>query len=178
MKRNFRTRQLVFLSLCTGMGLVGKQLFAPAVNMLTDLIRLPGGGASTAFSLVFVVIGSAATDWPVAATLACAAQGLLALCVGMSGYQGVFILLTYAVPGIVIDAIRHFCPERNDTFFCLACCLGNTVGAAVSNALIFHLRSTALVLWLLVAASCGAVIGILGGAVYGRLTKTGAVKEV
>ena len=178
MKNKISTRQLVFLSLCTGMGLAGKQLFSPAVNVLTDLIRLPGGGASAAFSLVFVAIGAAATPWPFAATLACAAQGLLALGMGMSGYQGAFILLTYTVPGIVIDLVRRFFPERNSTFFCLACCLSNTIGAAVSNALVFRLRSTALILWLLVAASFGAVVGILGGMVYDRLVRIGAVKEV
>ena len=177
MKRTISIRQLILLSLCTGMGFVGKQIFSPAVNMLTDLIRLPGGGASTAFSVVCIVIGSAVVDWPCAATFACAAQGVLALCLGVTGYQGAFLLLTYAVPGIVIDLVRRILPERNDTFFCTACCLANTAGAAVSNALVFHLRSTALVLWILVAASCGAVAGILSSLVYRRLEKMGIGKR-
>ena len=87
MKKNIQTRHLVFLSLCVCGGMIAKRVVTPVLNPLTDLIRLPGGGAAAAFSLLFIVLGCTVTDWPFAATLSALVQGALAFCLGMTGYM-------------------------------------------------------------------------------------------
>ena len=171
MKKSLQTRHLVFLSLCVCGGMIAKRVVTPVLNPLTDLIRLPGGGAAAAFSLLFIVLGCTVTDWPFAATLCALAQGALAFCLGMTGYQGAFTLLTYSVPGVATDIVRRFTPKGSAIYFFLSCCLGNLLCAVISNLLVFHLRSLTLLLWLLVAACFGGLAGILGHLVYGRLKK-------
>jgi len=139
MKKSLQTRHLVFLSLCVCGGMIAKRVVTPVLNPLTDLIRLPGGGAAAAFSLLFIVLGCSVTDWPFAATLSALVQGALAFALGMTGYQGAFTLLTYTIPGIATDIVRHFTPKGSEIYFFLSCCLGNLLCAVVSNLLVFHL---------------------------------------
>ena len=176
MEKNIQTRQLVFLSLCVCGGLIAKRVVTPVLNPLTDFIRLPGGGAAAAFSLLFIVLGCTVTDWPFAATLATLVQGTLAFCLGMTGYQGMFTLLTYTVPGVAIDIVRRFTPTGSEIYFFLSCCLGNLLCAAISNLLVFHLRSFTLLLWLLVAACFGGLAGMLASWIYRRLKKAGVLQ--
>ena len=171
MKKSLQTRHLVFLSLCVCGGMIAKRVVTPVLNPLTDLIRLPGGGAAAAFSLLFIVLGCTVTDWPFAATLSALVQGTLAFALGMTGYQGAFTLLTYTVPGVATDIVRHFTPKGSEIYFFLSCCLGNLLCAVVSNLLVFHLRSLTLLLWLLVAACFGGLAGMLGYLIYRRLEK-------
>lgn len=171
MTKTIQTRQLVFLSLCVCGGMIAKRVVTPVLNPLTDLIRLPGGGAAAAFSLLFIVLGCTVTDWPFAATLSALTQGALAFCLGMTGYQGAFTLLTYTVPGVATDIVRWFTPRGSEIYFFLSCCLGNLLCAVISNLLVFHLRSLTLLLWLLVAACFGGLAGMLGHLIYRRLKK-------
>ena len=57
MKR-FSLRNLLFLTLCCDLGLFSKRLIAPAANILTDFLRIPGG-IGTSFSLMFLVVAAA-----------------------------------------------------------------------------------------------------------------------
>ena len=175
MKKSIQTRHLVFLSLCVCGGMIAKRVVTPVLNPLTDLIRLPGGGAAAAFSLLFIVLGCTVTDWPFAATLAALVQGTLAFALGMTGYQGAFTLLTYTVPGVATDIVRRFTPKGSEIYFFFSCCLGNLLCAVVSNLLVFHLRSLTLFLWLLVAACFGGLAGTLGHLIYRRLEKAGVL---
>ena len=66
-------------------------------------------------------------------------QGLLALAFGISGYQGIFSLVTFTIPGIVTDVTRILWRSAiNNAFFLLTTCLANVSTAFMSNALVFH----------------------------------------
>ena len=53
MKQRKPLRHLAFLAICVALSLVTKRIISPVTNLLTDMIRIPGGGAATAFSLMF-----------------------------------------------------------------------------------------------------------------------------
>jgi len=171
MKNRIPLRQLIFLAICIALSLVTKRVISPITNILTDFIRIPGGGAATAFSLMFLLLGSCAVQWPCAGTLAGFTQSLIALGLGMSAYQGAFALLTYTLPGIVIDLFRRFCPRRDTAFFLLSCAAANTAGACLTNLLVFQLKGIACVLWLLVACTVGLLGGFLGALIFRKVGK-------
>ena len=169
MKRVMTTRELVFLSICIVLSLVSKRLVSPFTNLITDFVRLPGGGAATAFSIMFLVIGCSRISWSFAGTMATFLQGMLAIFLGMSGYQGAMIVFTYTFPGIVIDLIRAIVPHRGYAYHLIVCSAANTAAALISNLLVFHLKSTAFLLWILIAMWFGVIAGFLGGEVDRRL---------
>lgn len=169
MKQRIPLRQLIFLAVCVVLSLVSKRVISPVTNLLTDLIRIPGGGAATAFSLMFLLVGTAGLSWRWAATAAAFVQSLIALSLGMSSYQGAFAVLTYTLPGLVMDLCRMVWHNRDGAFFPLSCCMANSAGALLTNLLIFRLEGLAFALWLLVASSMGAAAGLLGETLYGKL---------
>lgn len=169
--KNENLRQLTFLAVCIALSLVTKRIISPFTNILTDFIRIPGGGAATAFSLMFLLVGTSAVNWRWAAAYSGFIQSIIALSLGMSSYQGLFALLTYTAPGIVIDLFRMVYPQKNKVYFALACAAANTAGALLTNLLVFKLQGVAFMLWMLVACCFGVLGGILGNEIFRRIKK-------
>lgn len=157
--RRISTRQLAFMAICLTFGLLAKSIVSPLTNTLTDFFRIPGGSAAIGFSLAFLIIGKQLVPLKFAATAMGFVQSLLALGLGMSVYQGAFVLITYTLPGIVIDIVYLFFRNRREPFCFIAGILSCLSGAFASNVLVFHLSGLALLLWLLLAALSGAVGG-------------------
>lgn len=177
MKQRKPLRHLAFLAICVALSLVTKRIISPVTNLLTDMIRIPGGGAATAFSLMFLAVGTAGLRWRWGTTAAGFVQSLLALALGMSAYQGAYALISYTLPGLVIDLVRLVYPQRNKTYFALCCGAANTAGAFLTTLLVFHLEGVAFALWLLVACTMGMLAGLLGQLLYGRLCKISSVRR-
>ncbi|MBO5317876.1 MAG: hypothetical protein J6A74_05495 [Oscillospiraceae bacterium] len=171
MKQKVPLCHLVFLAICVALSLVTKRVISPITNLLTDFIRIPGGGAATAFSLMFFVIGTGGVGWRWATTAAGFVQSLIAMALGMSAYQGAFAILTYTLPGVVIDLFRRFYPHRNTAYFSLSCASANTAGALLTNLLVFRLEGIAFLLWMLIACTMGVFAGFLGGILFKRIEK-------
>ena len=169
---------LAFLAICVALSLVTKRVISPITNLLTDFLRIPGGGAATAFSLTFLVVGTAGLRWSWATTAAGFIQSLIALSMGMSAYQGGLAVLTYTLPGLVIDLMRRFYPHRNKTYFSLSCAAANTAGALLANVLVFRLGGTAFLLWMLIACGMGLLVGSLGELLFRRIVQIPEVRRM
>lgn len=178
MKQKVPLRHLTFLAICIALSLVTKRVISPATNLLTDLIRIPGGSAATAFSLMFLLVGTSGLHWRWATTATSFAQSLIALSMGMSSYQGLFAVLTYSLPGLVIDLFRMICPLRDKTYFSLACTTANSAGALLTNILVFHLEGIAFLLWMLIAGSVGLIGGLLGELLFQRIVQIPEYKGI
>ena len=171
MKQKIPLSHLTFLAICVALSLVTKRLISPITNILTDFLRIPGGGAATAFSLMFLVIGTSKLQWRGATTAAGFVQSLIALSLGMSAYQGAYAILTYTLPGVVIDLFRWLYPRRDKFYFSLSCAAANTAGAFLTNLLVFRLEGIAFLLWMLIACVIGLFGGFLGALFFHRLEK-------
>ncbi len=170
MKR-LTTRQLVLMAFCVVLGLLIKRIISPVTNVLTDFFRIPGGSAAVGFSLAFLLIGREAAPVFGSATLMGFLQSLLALALGFSGYQGVFAVLTYTLPGLIIDCSALLMKRRDLPYFLCVSVLSCLASAALSDALVFHLAGIALLLWLLLAACSGVVGGLCAQLLYARVQK-------
>lgn len=170
MKR-FSLQRLFFLTLCCDLGLFGKRLIAPAANILTDALHIPGG-IGTSFSLMFLVIAAALTPRFGCAVLMAAVQSALALSLGMVGSMGLLSPIGYVVPGLVIDAVFFFARKagrENRLSMMLANMLSGAAAGLTANAIVFHLWGIPLLLYLSVSLSSGAVFGLLGARLASRL---------
>lgn len=171
MKYKVPLHHLTFWAICVALSLVTKRVISPITNLLTDFLRIPGGGAATAFSVMFLVIGASGLRWNLAGTAMGFIQSLVAMGLGMGAYQGVFAVLTYILPGVVIDLFRGFYPRRDKTYFMLSCAAANTAGALLTNLLIFRLEGVAFLLWMLIACVTGLFGGLLGELLFRRIVR-------
>lgn len=170
MKR-FSLRNLLFLTLCCDLGLFSKRLIAPAANILTDFLRIPGG-IGTSFSLMFLVVAAELVPIFGCATLMSIIQSMIALSLGMVGSMGILSPIGYIVPGIVIDLI-FLLSRKTDLGTDLTLTLANMFGAAsaslAANFIVFRLPGIPLALYIVVALASGAVCGSFAGVLVKRL---------
>lgn len=167
-----RLRTLIFLALCCDLGLFSKRLISPAANLITDFLHIPGG-IGTSFSLMFLVVAAVMTERFGCAAIMSVVQSALALAFGMVGSMGALSPIGYIVPGIVIDVLL-FVTRRSPLSRRERVVLANTAaapGAALTaNFIVFRLRGAALLLYMCVSATSGAVFGLLGAEIVRRLT--------
>jgi len=169
--KSYRLRTLIFMALCCDLGLFSKRLVAPAANLITDALHIPGG-IGTSLSLMFLVIAAAVVERYGCAAVMGAVQGVLALAFGMVGSMGLLSPIGYIVPGVVIDLVlvglrRTPLPQRDRVV--LANAAAAPCAALTANLIVFHLRGTVLLLYLCVAALSGAVFGLAGAEIVRRL---------
>lgn len=169
--RSYPLRTIVFLALCCDLGLFSKRLISPAANLITDSLHIPGG-VSTSFSLMFLVIAVMLVPKPGCATVMGAVQSALALGLGMVGSMGALSPLGYILPGVLIDLLAWVTRRRRFPLEGRMMLLNSAAGvcaALTANWIVFHLRGAALPLYVCVAAASGALCGLLGARIVGRL---------
>lgn len=169
--KNWNLRELIFLALCSDLGLFSKKLIGPAANVITDALHIPGG-VGTSFSLMFLVIAAMILRRPGCAAIMGAVQSVLAVSFGMVGSMGALSPIGYIVPGVLID-VTLLATEQSRISFEGRAALSNALAAAAAsltaNLLVFHLWGPPLWLYLSVALTTGTLCGILGSAVVRRI---------
>lgn len=170
--KQLNTRQLAVMAFCVILGLIAKRVVSPFTNVFTDFFRIPGGSAAVGFSLAFLVIGrEMAPGFRWSASLMGFLQGVIGLMLGFSGYQGVFAVLTYTLPGVVIDLTAMLMKNRDLPYFLCASALACVCSSMLTNLLVFHLVGAALLLWLMLAACSGIIGGVCAQLLYARITR-------
>ncbi len=170
--RSYKLRVFVFMALCCDLGLFAKKLISPAANVITESLHIPGGIA-TGFSLMFLVIAASVVSMPGCATIMSVVQSVIALCFGMTGSMGLLAPIGYIIPGIVIDLViflfRKLSKERS-AYIMGACVLSSVSACLAANLIVFRLTGIVLILYISVAASSGAVCGLVATELVKRLT--------
>lgn len=165
-------RTLIFLALCCDFGLFSKRLISPAANLITDFLHIPGG-IGTSLSLMFLVVAAVTVDRFGCAAVMGVVQSALALAFGMVGSMGALSAIGYIAPGIAIDLLlfatrRSPLPRRERVV--LSNAIAAPCAALTANFIVFNLQGAALLLYLCVSATSGAVFGLLGAEILRRLT--------
>lgn len=169
--KNYTLRTLIFMALCCDLGLFSKRLIAPLANILTDSLHIPGG-ISTSFSLMFLVIAAEVISHRGCATIMGAVQSILAVSMGMVGSMGALSPIGYIVPGIAIDLILRLTKATSLSLkdrMVLANAAAGVCASLAANCIVFRLWGVPLLLYLSVAAVSGAVCGLLGAGIAGRI---------
>lgn len=169
--RSYRLRTIIFLALCCDLGLFSKRLIAPAANVITDALHIPGG-IGTSFSLMFLVVAAMLVPRFGCATIMGIVQSVIALSLGMVGSMGALSPIGYIVPALVIDLLvgltRRLQLPRTERAMLINAAAGVCASLA-ANLIVFRLRGAALLLYLCVAATSGAVCGLPAAELVRRL---------
>ncbi len=158
--KKLRLNQLIYMALCCDMGMIAKRLIAPAANILTDALHIPGG-IGTSFSLMFLVVGAVLIGKFGSGTLMGAIQSGVALALGATGSLGILSPIGYVLPGLAIDLTLWALRRRSTSAAVMAACItGPLTAGLTANALVFRLHGPPLLLYVCVACTSGAVCGL------------------
>ncbi|MBR4163056.1 MAG: hypothetical protein IKR11_05990 [Solobacterium sp.] len=159
--KNAKAKDLIFIALCSDIGLIAKRLISPFANVFTDFLRIPGG-IGTGFSLLFLVIGAELVPLRGCAALMGFVQSMIMLALGMTGSMGALSPIGYIVPGIVIDLVFALGRKHNadkQIMMILANMLASASAGLTANVIVFNLRGIPLALYVTVALISGGICG-------------------
>lgn len=161
--RRFSVRDLVLIAVMAALGVAIKPLVVPLVHLVSAPLLIPGGALAGGFYMMWLVVAAGLVPKPGAASLCALVQAILVLIVGISGSHGAFSLLSYGLPGLVVDLglllIRKPLQSFGTAFY--AGILANLTGTVLVNLIFFRLPLIPLLLSVFVAAFSGGLGGLL-----------------
>lgn len=141
-KSKFTLTQLCFMAFAAVFGFFSKPIFSPAINLITDFVRIPGGSVTAGISMLFIVYACAVIKKFGTATLMGFTQAVMALGTGFSSVVGLLALITNTLPGLAIDFVLCtpvFNKLSLKSRMCLAGSCGVLAGAISTNMLYYRL---------------------------------------
>ncbi len=167
----FTTIELVVIALLAALGIAVKPFVQPLIKLITATLKVPSGTIGGFIYMFWPVVAVAMTGKPGAATLLSFVQALIAYIIGF-GSHGIANFPAYLLPGIVIDLTFLISGDRGSNYIvgAVAGALGNAVGVAFINLVLFRMPYVALIFTVIVGMISGA-IGGLAAIFVGRETR-------
>ena len=182
--RSFLSRfsmfDLVVIALTAALGVAIKPIIVPLVHIVTGPLYIPGGAAAGGFYMLWIVLGLGITGKPGTGTLIGLVQGLLVIITGVYGTHGAVSIMTYTLPGMLVDAGaillgRGFISSAG--FFILGL-LANVSGTLLSSMIFFRLPLIPLLLSLSAASLSGGLGGLIAYKLIKELSRTKIIDNI
>jgi len=159
----FSVLSLILIAAMAALGLAVKPIVVPLVHLLSTPLMIPGGALAGGFYMMWLVVAMGLTRERGSATLVGVVQAILVMITGVPGSHGAMSLLSYTLPGLMIDVFLVLIRRRIDNRVCafLACIVANLTGTVIINIIFFSLPLIPLLLSLAVAAFSGGLGGLL-----------------
>ena len=174
-KPYFKLTDYILIAMMAGLGIAIKPIIVPLAQIITGPLFIPGGVVAGGFYMMFLVLGTAATNKYGAATLVALVQAAIVTVTGILGTHGAASLFTYTLPGIAVDLFFLIIRHKG---CCALCCfvagvIANVVGSYAVNLAIFNLSFVPLMLSLCAAALSGGLGGLIAHSIAKNLRKLG-----
>ncbi len=167
--QRFSMFDLVVIALTAALGIGIKPIVVPLIHIITGPLFIPGGAAAGGFYMLWIVLGIGITRKTGTGTLIGLIQALLVIITGAYGTHGAVSLITYTLPGLIVDigfiALRH--RFMNPASFFILGLLANITGTFLSSMIFFRLP----IIPMLLSLSAASLSGGLGGLIAYKITK-------
>lgn len=168
----FSTRDLIIIAIMAAIGLSIKPIISPLSKLISTPLMLPGGSFAGGFYMMWMVLALALTGKPGAATLFGFIQAVVVLIMGSYGNHGALSLLTYTLPGILLDIVALIFRDNKLLISHLSlCAIANITGAMIMAILIFRHPLPMLIVTLCTSLASGIIGGYLSWLIHFELRK-------
>lgn len=171
--QRFRVYDLMVIALMAALGIATKPLIVPLTHMVTGPLFIPGGAIAGGFYMFWLVLAAGIVGKRGTPTLVGLVQALVVIITGAFGSHGIVSIITYTLPGLVIDLvfilIRRKWTNLYDFFF--AGVLANLAGTYLSNLVFFRLPILPLLMSLAGAVFSGGLGGVIAYQIYTRINR-------
>lgn len=170
---SFSVFDLVIIAIVSALGIATKPIIVPLIHIITGPLFIPGGAVAGGFYMMWIVMGVGFVKKFGTGTLIGIVQGILVISTGAMGTHGIMSIISYTLPGIIVDIIFRISKEKsfNILHYVFGCMLANVCGTLISNLLFFRLPFVTVVLVLSLAAFSGAIGGLIAYSINKTLDK-------
>ena len=159
----FSVYNLIIIAVVSALGIATKPIVVPLVHVITGPLFIPGGAIAGGFYMFWIVLGAGIVKKTGTATLIGIVQGILVIAAGTMGTHGIMSIVSYTLPGIVVDIVFLFSKNKkyNILHYVFGCLAANVTGTLISNLLFFRLPFVTVILILSAAALSGTIGGLI-----------------
>ena len=177
--RRFSIKDLVIIAAMAALGLAVKAVVTPIIHLASAPLFIPGGALAGGLYMMWLVTAAGITGRRGAATLAGLVQAIIVIITGLGGSHGAFSLVSYTLPGLIIDLWLLISRHRACCLPCtfISCTLANIAGTAAVNMVFFRLPAIPLLLSLAASAFSGGLGGVLSWHLLRALKKFDIIHE-
>ena len=168
----FATKDLLLISVMAALGLAVKPLLKTLTHLISTPLGIPGGSLTGGLNMLWLVLPLALTKRPGTAALTGLLQGVVVMLTGWFGSHGAISILTYALPGAVIDLLALFYKRygKADAQI-LYGIVSNLTGTWLVGWMIMRLPKAPFYIALTLALMSGAAGGILSWLLYKEIKR-------
>lgn len=173
----FSMFDLVIIALTSALGIAIKPIIVPLIHIITGPLFIPGGAAAGGFYMLWLVLGIGITGKIGTGTLIGFIQALLVIITGAYGTHGAISIITYTLPGVMVDVGAKLARERffSTTVFFILGLIANVSGTFLSSVAFFRLPLIPLLLSLSAASLSGGIGGLIAYKIVKELKKTNII---
>jgi energy-coupling factor transport system substrate-specific component len=171
LKSKFTLHDLIVIACLSAIGLAIKPIINPMIHIISGTLRIPGGSLSGGFLMMWMVLARVIVNKPGAAFIFGLAQGLTVMLLGFFGSHGVFSIISYSMPGLMIELFAVFFRGRSLLTLSIYCIVANMTGTALVALVIMQLPILLLVISVLTSIFSGMLGGWFSEIVLKKLVK-------
>jgi hypothetical protein len=164
----------VLMALMASLGIATKPIVVPLAHMITGPLFIPGGAFAGGFYMLWLVLAGGLIGKRGVPTMTALIQAMIIVVTGSFGSHGLISIVTYTLPGLMIDLffflIRRKWETPFDFFF--AGMIANLTGTYLTNLVFFRLPWLPLVMTLASALLSGGIGGVIAYQIYRRIQAT------
>jgi energy-coupling factor transport system substrate-specific component len=175
--KGFTVFELILMALLASIGIAAKPVVVPLAHMITVPLGIPGGAIAGGLYMFWIVLARGLVKKNGAATITAFTQAIIVMVTGFMGSHGLLSIVTYTLPGIVVDLYLLIFrrPLKTSLDFFVAGILANMAGAYMTIIVFFRLPLIPMLTSLSGAVISGGLGGIIAYRLYLSIIKTGVV---
>ena len=174
-RKKLKTIDILYIAVFAALGLAVK----PIVSPLNKLVPIPGGSMAGGFYMMWMAIAVASVRRFGTGILFGVVQMLVVLSIGFFGNHGLISLITYTLPGLVMDTTGLFMKTgKSPAEQVILCTTGNMTGAVIVAFLVMRLAFIPLMISLTAAAISGIIGGLTSYYIIKQLQKYELMQEL
>ena len=171
MKNRFTLSELITISVLCAIGLAIKPIINPLVHVISGILRIPGGSLSGGFVMMWMALARVIINKRGVALVFGIAQGLAVMLLGFFGSHGVFSIVSYSMPGLMMEIFAFFFRGRSLPVLCLYTIVANITGTAIVAIVVMQVPFLLLMITIISATISGLLGGFLADLVLQKLEK-------
>ncbi len=178
-RQHFSLVDYIIIAMLAAIGIAIKVVIVPLAHIITGPLFIPGGVLAGGFYMMFLVMGMALVKKRGAAFAVSLIQAVLVTISGTLGSHGAASIITYTVPGLVVELWFFISRHKGCCTFCcfVGGMLANMAGSFTVNLAIFNLPFVPLMLSLSVSALSGGLGGLVANMVARNVERLGIIKN-
>lgn len=172
--KKYSSQDLLYIAIFSALGLAAKPVITPLIHIISAPLMVPGGSLAGGLYMMWISLTMAVVNKPGAGLLVGITQAIVMLSMGYFGNHGAVSLLSYTLPGLMVEFISLFFKDKKTVYFhILAVTAANLSGAVIVTIIVMRLAAIPFMISLVAAAISGIVGGIISKTIFNKLTYYG-----